>query len=117
MLEVYCMVAKLRCATAKVVIGLATEPRGSEYSSEDLLAIDVSDWSDEEYEHARHLQEQTGILSDTNLEIFEGRTFEYPTGLIKKQSAKGFSARPTSQRARKSSRGEMQKKSRRINRS
>jgi hypothetical protein len=110
MLEVYCMVVKLRCSKAKVVIGLATEPRDSEYSSEDLLAIDVSDWSDKQYAHAMQLQEKTGILSDSNLETFEGRAFEYPIGPSKEWSAKGFSARPTSPRERRSRRREMQKK-------
>jgi hypothetical protein len=116
MLEAYCMVAKLRCPNAKLVIGLATEPRESEFSSEDLLAIDVSDWSDKEYEHARQIQEDTGILLDKNLDIFEGRILEYPISSIKDRSAKGFSVAPASQGATKSRRGEMQKKSRRANR-
>jgi hypothetical protein len=116
MLEAYCMVAKLRCPNAKLVIGLATEPRESEFSSEDLLAIDVSDWSDKEYEHARQIQEDTGILLDKNLDIFEGRILEYPISSIKDRSAKVFSVAPASQGATKSRRGEMQKKSRRANR-
>ena len=116
MLEAYCMVAKLRCPNARLVVGLATEPRESELSSEDLLAIDVSDWSDKEYEHARQIQEDTGILLDKNLAKFEGRILEYPINSFKDRSAKGFSVAPGNPGTTKSRRREMQKQSRRANR-
>jgi hypothetical protein len=110
------MVAKLRCPNAKLVIGLATEPREFEFSSEDLLAIDVSDWSDKDFDDAKQIQQESGILLNKNLDIFQGRILEYPISSFKDRSAKGFSVAPTNQGAAKSRRREMQKKSRRANR-
>ena len=78
MLEAYCIVARLQCDNAKVMIGLATEPKGSQYSSEDFLAIDVEGWSIEHHSRARQLQKEMGILLDSKLQKHEGTTEEYP---------------------------------------
>jgi hypothetical protein len=78
MLEAYCTVARLQCHDAKVMIGLATEPMGSQHSSEDFLAIDVEDWSAEHHSLAKQLQKEMGILLDSKLQKYEGMTEEYP---------------------------------------
>lgn len=85
MLEAYANVAKLRFDDARYVIGFATEPRGDNGSSEDLLVLDVSNWTKERANAAREIQRGAGILIDGNLRIREDRTDEYPASHSQRQ--------------------------------
>ncbi len=78
LLLAYCKVAKLRAPQAKRILGFANEPLGGSVSSEDLLLLDVSNWSAEQESEARDLQREHGILLDENVQYYETKHREYP---------------------------------------
>lgn len=116
MLEAYCTVAKLRCPHASVIIGFASEPKGSVGSSEDLLAIDVSEWDSEREAHARQLQVDAGLLLDQNVQTGGGRTEEYPDVPRPRQHLPSLPASPDRTKLKKKKRRKQQKMSRNKNR-
>jgi hypothetical protein len=75
-LEAYCRVAKHVQPGFVHVVGIATEPIGSNGSSEDLIYLDTSTWSAKDAEVARDLHEKGGLLKTTRR--FEGSTHEFP---------------------------------------
>jgi hypothetical protein len=116
LLEAYCTVAKLRCPDAKFIIGFAAEPKGSNGSSEDLLAIDVSEWGSERDAHARQLQSDAGLLLDDNVRTGGGRTVEYPGVPDDIGQPRKGSAMPARPKLKKNNKRKMQKMSRKKNR-
>lgn len=77
-LTAYCKVAKLKAPLARFIVGFATEPDSGRGRSEDLLVLDVSNWTTEEQAEAESLQEQCSLLLDTNLSKREFSVKEYP---------------------------------------
>lgn len=116
LLEAYCTVAKLRCPEATFIVGFATEPRGANGSSEDLLAIDVSEWGEEQEAHARQLQVDAELLLDSNVETGGGRTLEFPDVPSEEIESPILPKSVKNPSTRKKARRKMQKKSRQRNR-
>jgi hypothetical protein len=72
-----CQITKLMFPDAKHIIGLATESGTIDSGrSEDFCHLDASEWSEEMNEHAKSLQRDQNLL--TNTKTFAGREFEYP---------------------------------------
>ncbi len=72
----YCEVAKLHFPMAKYIIGLVVEPKGSENPTEDLIVLNVENWTDERKKHAQEIQNKFSILKKPT--FHKGKTFEYP---------------------------------------
>ena len=114
MLLAYCKVAKLKAPNARHVIGIASEPRGSVGSSEDLIALPTEPWTTELRTEAEDIQARSSLFLDDNVSITEFHDLEYP-----KPDGEGDA--PSQRKAEKSRRAgskrkQMQKKSRRRNR-
>jgi len=77
LLEMYCMVVKSDFTDAKEIIGIATEPGLSMGRSEDLLYLDVREWTKEQNLEAKQIKQKFGLL--TQKIPFTRREFEYPT--------------------------------------
>jgi hypothetical protein len=80
LLHAYCCVAKLLMPEARVMIGIATEPRWTKGASEDLLAIDVGpeSWGEERAQEARDTQAQLGIFLENSTVKYRGNSREFP---------------------------------------
>lgn len=80
LLHAYCSVAKLLMPHARMVIGIATEPSGTEGASEDLLAMDVGpeSWSEDRAQEARDARVQLGIFLDDRIVKYTGNSKEFP---------------------------------------
>jgi hypothetical protein len=76
LLEAYCMVARLRFADARHVVGIATESMDSAMRSEDLVYIDGTHWTTELATEAERLQREFGLLQEVRQ--FEANEPEYP---------------------------------------
>lgn len=74
----YCKVAKLITPSIKNIIGIATEPLNKVGASEDLIALELNEWTPEMEEEARILQRKYNLLVYDNIERVEFRTPEYP---------------------------------------
>ncbi len=75
-LEICCRVAKLEFPDANDILGIATEAGHPDGRSEDLLRLDVREWTDEMAATARELQEEFDILVSKNLS--ESHFDEFP---------------------------------------
>jgi hypothetical protein len=84
LLEAYCMVAKVRYHKIQHLVGVASEPFGSNGRSEDLLYLDARQWSPELDRKARELSEQLNILRSPN--PYRVRESEYPLTDIKEMN-------------------------------
>jgi hypothetical protein len=78
MLLAYCKVAKLKTSSAKNIVGVAMEPPGTHGGSEDLITLEVDEWTSEMEQEARLLQKECSLFLEENIQRFEGRTEEYP---------------------------------------
>jgi hypothetical protein len=78
LLLAYCKVAKIVTKKVKNIVGIATEPLRTRGASEDLISVDVSEWTEDMEQEARMLQKNFGLFLDTNIQRSEGRTQEYP---------------------------------------
>ncbi|MDO9580970.1 MAG: hypothetical protein Q7J06_10470, partial [Bacteroidales bacterium] len=61
LLAAYCRVAKLVCTKAGIITGIAMEPPSARKSSEDMVVLDVHEWTNEMEQEARQLQRETGL--------------------------------------------------------
>jgi len=87
LLSANCTVSKLKRPEAHYIIGITTEPSGSYGASEDLLFMDVRDWTDDMQKAAEETQAEFSILLDKNIKTFQGITDEYPE-VIDKENRK-----------------------------
>jgi hypothetical protein len=78
MLMDYCKVAKLLVKDAVHIMGIATEPLGSEATSEDFIVLDTSKWTHEMQQEAETLQKKFSLFLEDNISRSEGHTKEYP---------------------------------------
>jgi len=65
MLADYCMIAELDYPKLQHIIGVALESNSREYSSEDFVYLDVTEWTDEQQQEALSLKteyQRTGAL-------------------------------------------------------
>lgn len=76
LLAAYCHAFKAKELTLENIVGFATEKPGNRGHSEDIIYLDASNWTDEDYENAQQLREETGILK--NPEEIHGRDWEFP---------------------------------------
>ena len=63
LLACYCRALKIRVPALQHVVGIATEPLDGERRSEDLVYLDVSQWTERDAEDAHRIQRETGILT------------------------------------------------------
>ena len=73
----YCMVSKLKHQDAKHIVGIATDSGVQDFSSEDLVYYDATDWTTEDKQEAESISKDFNILK--NVRRFEGNIQEYPT--------------------------------------
>lgn len=80
LLYAFCAVTKLLVPDAHYVIGLATEPMGTEGASEDLWAMDVRPpyWTEEREQEARELRLEFDIFNDGRTKKHTGYSQEFP---------------------------------------
>lgn len=87
-LEACCMVTKLKFPHAQDIIGIATETGLGKHRSEDALYLDARTWSTEQQAEAKSLQEDLGLLTET--EMFHDTINEYPDPRELKQGKAGL---------------------------
>lgn len=87
LLQDYCLITKLKFPHKKDFIGIATEPGNSGPKSEDLIYFNASDWTEEQAQKARELQQQTGIM--TKITAGHIHEDEYPTSRTMPKRLKG----------------------------
>lgn len=75
-LACYCNAMKIRFPALQHVVGHATEPLDGVRRSDDLVYLDVSQWTEEDAEEARRIQRETRILASPK--ITHVRESEYP---------------------------------------
>ena len=76
MLADYCTVMKVRSPSLRHIIGYATEPLDGERRSEDLIYLDTTGWTDADFQEARRIQQETGILTSPTVTHVHDK--EYP---------------------------------------
>ncbi len=77
LLEDFCFIAKVMHPDARYIVGFATETgEDSPIRSEDLIAIDVRNWTDEDQVYWQSEQDRTGVL--TRSKMTELWTTEFP---------------------------------------
>ena len=59
----YCKVMKIRFPDLEHIVGYATEPLDGERRSEDLAYIDATNWTEADFQEARSIQRESGILA------------------------------------------------------
>lgn len=116
LLAAYCYVVKLRCTDAQYVIGIATESCRAQGASEDLVFLDVRNWTDEMNTEAIRLQQEGGLLLEENVHTSEGLTNEYPDAFFEQADASEQKLRARTYRNAEKRKRKMQKNSRRRNR-
>lgn len=116
LLAAYCHVVKLRCTAAQYVIGVATESYRAQGASEDLVVLDVRNWTDEMNAGAIRLQHEGGLLLDGNVHTSESRTNEYPDSFLGQADSSEQRLRARARRNAEKRKRKMQKNSRRRNR-
>lgn len=82
LLYAYCKVAKLRARNAKRVVGLGFDSPSPDRKggSEDLVYLDVSQWTPELEAEAVKIQNELGLFLEKNARWTEGHDLEYPEG-------------------------------------
>lgn len=94
MLVAYCKSAKILKPEKDIVVGVATDPRGSEASSEDMIYLDTRQWSAEDYADAHEVQKEFGYFKQSNVKETRGTCYQYPVeekgndGLAKREREK-----------------------------
>lgn len=75
-----CKVARLRATAAKKIVGIATEPRGTQGASEDAVLMDFETlpWDADQEAEALELQQKLGILTDGNVKTQHVHDEEFP---------------------------------------
>lgn len=84
LLEDYCSITKADLPQARYIIGVARESADTDYSSEDFIFLDASEWTPEQQANAVSRKEEferTGLLAE--------RTFHSKTFFTKKIAVKG----------------------------
>lgn len=78
----YCLVTKLLHGDAQDVVGLATTTHLDQpgYHTEDVLYLDLREWTAEEEAEARWLHEEEGILRER--QVVMGHEYEYPPAAL-----------------------------------
>ncbi|MEQ5766889.1 hypothetical protein NFH98_04670 [Halomonas sp. H33-56] len=78
LLIAYCQSAKLLKTERRIVVGVATDPPGSNGGSEDMIYIDTDTWSEDDYAEARDVREKLGLFKETNVIEKSERHYQYP---------------------------------------
>ena len=76
LLACYCKAMKIGRPALQHVIGFATEPLDGDRRSEDLVYLDVSQWTEEDAKEASEIQRETGILASPKITHVHEK--EYP---------------------------------------
>ena len=83
LLETYCLSILSDHRELVYCVGLAINSLQDELKSEDLIAIEQMEWTDEEVNHLREVREQYGILSGRgDLTQFNMTIKEFPAGPV-----------------------------------
>lgn len=78
LLIAYCQSAKLLKPERRIVVGVATDPPGSNGGSEDMIYIDTYTWSEDDYAEARDVREKLGLFKEANVIEKSERHYQYP---------------------------------------
>ena len=76
LLACYCKVMKIRFPDLEHIVGYAPEALDGEQRSEDLVYIDATNWTEADFQEARSIQRESGILASPK--ITQVRESEYP---------------------------------------
>ncbi|EHF4963919.1 hypothetical protein B8Z52_004331 [Enterobacter hormaechei] len=76
-LYVYCTSAKLLFPDIKYIVGVATEPMGGN-GGEDMVFIDSTQWSEDDYARARKDRDEFKALLPDNIKRTDGHDYQFP---------------------------------------
>ena len=80
MLEIACAAAKEKFSHLTVIVGIAINaPKFHRENSEDFLLLDCSDWSEEQSQHYKDLNQYFGFFQSESLVSVERRIQEFPS--------------------------------------
>ncbi|XGA79647.1 hypothetical protein OR573_14310 [Halomonas sp. CH40] len=78
LLLAYCQSAKLLKPERRIIVGVATDPLGSNGGSEDMIYIDTASWSEDDYAEAQDMREKLGLFKEGNVKEERRRHYQYP---------------------------------------
>lgn len=111
LLLAYCQSAKILRPERRIIVGVATDPPGSNGGSEDMIYIDTAIWSEDDYAEALDIRERFGLFQDENITEKRRTHYQYPID----RASTNRSAKNRKKDKRKKKR-KMQKDARRRNR-
>lgn len=76
-LSIYCASTKLLFPDVKYIVGIATEPMGGN-GGEDMVFIDSTQWTEDDYDRARKDRDEFKILVPTNVKRTDGHDYQFP---------------------------------------
>ncbi|WGL84231.1 hypothetical protein [Enterobacter cloacae] len=76
-LSVYCASAKLLFPDMKYIVGVATEPMGGN-GGEDMVFIDSTQWTEDDYERARKDRDEFKALLPDNIKRTDDHDYQFP---------------------------------------
>lgn len=78
LLIAYCKSAKLLKPERNIVVGVATDPPSGNGGSEDMIYLDTSEWSEEDYAESQEIREKLGLFKEGNVKEQNKRHYQYP---------------------------------------
>ena len=78
LLSAYCHALKVKFPELQIIVGLASEPKGTSGGSEDLIYLNTSNWSNEDMTYANEIRNKMGLLLDENVKQSIERAYEFP---------------------------------------
>ncbi|QBL09187.1 hypothetical protein E0Z06_06500 [Rheinheimera sp. D18] len=78
LLFAYCQSAKLLKPERRIVVGVGTDPPGSNGGSEDMIYIDTASWSEDDYAEAQDVREKLSLFKEGNVREEKRRQYQYP---------------------------------------
>jgi hypothetical protein len=90
LLYAYCKVAKLiteeKNLKTEFVVGIATEPKGSNGGSEALVVIESKYWTQDMHDEAKIIQKEASLFLEENIKYTKFNIKEYPDSAKQKKS-------------------------------
>ena len=78
LLLAYCKSAKLLKRERSIVVGIATDPPSPNGGSEDMIYIDTSEWSEDDYAEAQEMREKLGLFKEGNVKEQNKKNYQFP---------------------------------------
>lgn len=78
LLSAYCKSFKAKHPELNIIVGIASEPKGTGSGSKDLLYLDTTGWSDAALKEANRIRQEFALLLDDKVKEFRGTEYEFP---------------------------------------